>query len=201
MYAKINLTDGSVIQFPYMDPSLNRPDATITEDVVEVDTTTNKPSLSWDQISLISSVDKVGDSYVVSFTVGDRYKTSEDKLKGITDLKKMHTSDNEKDFVAKVKTLKSTYPEGEFESWPVQRTEALAYSADNTSSTPLLSAIATARGITTEEMVTRVLNNISTYDAEYGTLLGKYQKNKTVLASIDLSDDTTWDNIELLERL
>lgn len=201
MYAKINLTDGSIVQVPYFDLELERPNATLPADVVVVDTETNKGNPTWYQVSLLSSVDKVGDSYVASFTLGDRYKTPEEKLKGITDLKNMHTTNNERDFVAKSKNLKSTYSESEVESWAVQRSEAQAYSADNTASTPLLSTIASARGITLDELVTRVLSNISAYDTAYGTLLGKYQKNKSTLSSINLSDDTTWDNIDLIERL
>ena len=201
-YAKIK-TDGTVEQFPYfVSPSLTPGVDTLPEDVVEVDVQTNRPALRWDQKTFITGVEKVGDNYLATYSAAvDKYDTPEAKLKAITTNKKMEVDSNERLFAYKSKELVAEYSDGEIRSWDQQRAEATAYAADNTASTPLLSAIATARGITVSELATKVLANAAAYETAYGTLLGKYQKNKDTLASINLEDDTTWNAIETIERL
>lgn len=201
-YAKIK-TDGTVEQFPYqLDPSFISGVNPLPEDVVEVDTQTNKPALRWDQKTSITGVEKVGDNYLATYGEAvDKYDTPEAKLKAITTNKKMQEGSNERTFAYKSKELVAEYSDGEIRSWDQQRAEATAYTADNTASTPLLSAIATARGITVSQLATKVLANAEAYESAYGTLLGKYQKNKDTLASINLEDDTTWNAIDTIERL
>ena len=69
---------------------------------------------------------------------------------------------------AEVSTLESG-------SWTQQREEAAAYTADNTASCPLLSALATARGITLAEMVTKVNDAIASYNTKVQNLLSAKQ--------------------------
>jgi len=68
-------------------------------------------------------------------------------------------------------------------SWAQQRSEAEAYSADNTAPTPLLSSLAQSRGITLSEMVTRVLTAITNYNQEVATLLARKQMIETEIKS------------------
>ena len=200
LYIKLN-EDGSVEQFPFYLRDPLHPNADLPAGVVEVDTQTNRPTVSWDQKILLDSYEEVNGQYLATYTVADRFDDIEAKRKGIEVLKRQHEGTNERSFKHKAKTIKSTYPDAESESWPIQRAEALAYDADSTVATPLLQSIADSRGITLAEQVTKVLENVVAYDAEFGTLLGKYQKNKAILASIDLEDENTWNLIDTIERL
>lgn len=60
-------------------------------------------------------------------------------------------------------------------SWAQQRSEAEAYTADPTASTPLLSSLATARQITVSQMVTKVMNAVQEYNNNLATLLARKQ--------------------------
>lgn len=200
-YAKIN-QDGTIAEFPYRSPDLLRPGQELPADVVEVDMQVNRPSLRWDQKTSVTGAEKSGDKYVAVYgPVVKKYTDAESKLKAITTNKKIKQGSNERAFAYKSKELVAAYTEGERRSWDQQRSEAVAYTADNTVSTPLLSVIAEARGITVTELAERVLANAAEYDVAYGTLLGKYQKNKDILAGIDLEDETTWNAIDELVRL
>ena len=64
----------------------------------------------------------------------------------------------------------------ELYSWDQQRSEAEKYIADNTASVPLLDALATARGITTSEMATKVNTAVSNYYGSLKTNLAKIQQ-------------------------
>lgn len=64
----------------------------------------------------------------------------------------------------------------EGESWAQQQAEANAYTADNTASTPLLSALATARSITVAEMVTKVNTAIQANQTKIQQLLSAKQQ-------------------------
>ena len=69
--------------------------------------------------------------------------------------------------------LAATYPSGEIQSWSRQVKEADLYAADPTVATPMLSAIAEARGMTVAEMVERVTANSIAYSAASGALIGR----------------------------
>jgi len=64
-------------------------------------------------------------------------------------------------------------------SWTQQRKEADAYTTDNSASTPLLTKLAEARGISVADMVTKVNNAIDGYYGNMATLLAKKQKVET----------------------
>ena len=64
-------------------------------------------------------------------------------------------------------------------SWDQQRKEADAYTADNSASTPLLTKLAEARGISVADMVIKVNNAIDGYYDNMATLLAKKQKVET----------------------
>lgn len=198
VYAKIN-DQGEVLEFPCL-PAEN-PHIAVPDNVVEVDVTTNKPDVSWDEVYYYDQVVVSGDSYVATFTTSYRYSADEERLKGITSLKLMRTQENDRTFNYKATELKKKYPEAEVDSWDQQRREALAYTDDNTVSTPLLSVIATERNISVADLSVKVITHATAYDSALGTLLGKYQKNRSLLNAIDLDDNTTWDNIDSIVRL
>lgn len=197
VYAKVD-EQGTVLDFPYrFDERLG----TVPDDAVEVDVTTNLPSVSWDQVYDYVGVEKNGTEYMATFSVRDRYTNAADKLKGITTLKRVKSNQNEKSFAYLSNKLREKYTDIEIASWDQQRKEAEAYTSDNTVSTPLLSSIASSRSITVFELAEKVTIKSAEYDTAFGSLLGKYQKNRELLNTLDLEDETTWSNVDLVERL
>ena len=67
------------------------------------------------------------------------------------------------------------YHQSERETWFTQLEEAELWSADNSANTPMLSAMATARGITLELMVAKVLENNALFRLAVGQILGYQQ--------------------------
>ena len=67
----------------------------------------------------------------------------------------------------------------ETSSWEQQKTEAFAYTADNTAATPLLTSLANARGITIDEMVAKVNAAITAYNQSVSDLLTSKQAIET----------------------
>jgi hypothetical protein len=63
----------------------------------------------------------------------------------------------------------------ESSTWLQQRSEAEAYTADNSSPTPLLSALASSRGITLQEMVDKVNNAVTSFNNKIATMLANKQ--------------------------
>jgi hypothetical protein len=79
-------------------------------------------------------------------------------------------------FSDRMSVVKAGYPLDEIQSWFDQKSEAVAYTADKTAWTPLLSAMAAARGIAVADLASRVIANSVNYSAAAGALIGKRQK-------------------------
>lgn len=71
--------------------------------------------------------------------------------------------------------LASPYLPQERESWDTQYKEATEWLADNSSSVPMITAMANNRGIPIAEMVAKVMENANLYRDTIGALLGKQQ--------------------------
>lgn len=71
--------------------------------------------------------------------------------------------------------LISTYPELEISTFDKQEAEARAYIADPEAPTPLLSALAKARGISMDELVKRVIAKADAFAAASGYIIGQRQ--------------------------
>ena len=71
--------------------------------------------------------------------------------------------------------LTATYPDWEISTFDKQESEALAYTADPTASTPLLSALAQARGISLPNLVERVLAKADAFAVASGFIIGQRQ--------------------------
>lgn len=67
------------------------------------------------------------------------------------------------------------YPPQETLTWPNQYAEAQAFTANSTSTTPMLSAIAAASGQTVAALATSVLLKAAAYNAMAGAAVGKRQ--------------------------
>ncbi|WP_337639617.1 hypothetical protein [Bilophila wadsworthia] len=71
--------------------------------------------------------------------------------------------------------MTGTYPDREIRTFDKQESEARAYAADATASTPLLSALAQARGIPLSELVERVLAKADAFAVASGSIIGQRQ--------------------------
>lgn len=71
--------------------------------------------------------------------------------------------------------LISTYPEREISTFDKQEAEARAYIADPEAPTPLLSALAKARGLSMDELVKRVLVKADAFATASGFIIGQRQ--------------------------
>ena len=74
-----------------------------------------------------------------------------------------------------IATLTTTYPDREISTFDKQEREARDWTADNTASTPLLSALAQARGIPLDELVRRVLAKADAFAVASGSIIGQRQ--------------------------
>lgn len=71
--------------------------------------------------------------------------------------------------------LISTYPDHEISTFDKQEAEARAYMADPTAPTPLLSALAKARGLSMDELVKRVIVKADAFAVASGYIIGQRQ--------------------------
>ena len=78
-------------------------------------------------------------------------------------------------FSRKAGSITSQIPNQEISTWPQQKVEAEARALDVASEAPLLTAIATARGLPVGELASRVLTKASAFSAIVGGLLGRKQ--------------------------
>lgn len=94
--------------------------------------------------------------------------------------------------------LFGAYPDSEVDSWPQQAQEAAQYRAqgDDATGLGLLPGMATARGITVAELVTRIETKAAAFKAAYAPILGERQRRQDELASIDLAAPTALAEIE-----
>lgn len=76
---------------------------------------------------------------------------------------------------AAIATLTAAYPDRELATFDKQEAEARAYTADATASTPLLSALAQARGIPLPDLVGRVLAKADAFAVASGSIIGQRQ--------------------------
>lgn len=76
---------------------------------------------------------------------------------------------------AAIATLTATYPDREISTFDKQESEARAYAVDPTASTPLLSALAQARGVPLDELVRRVLAKADAFAVASGSIIGQRQ--------------------------
>lgn len=98
---------------------------------------------------------------------------------------------------AELSQLKAGYPEGEVQSWERQFAEAAAYQANSAAPTPTLDGIATARGITRDDLVGRVLVKSELFAIASGQIIGRRQMLEDAIAeaSIEALAEMTWQSV------
>lgn len=92
-------------------------------------------------------------------------------------------------------TVKTSYPQGEVESWPQQVKEAEAIAADPQADAPLLNAIATYRGLTVVELAARVSAKADAFSQVSGTIIGKRQALEDAITTATTPEEVfavTW---------
>lgn len=80
--------------------------------------------------------------------------------------------------------IQSGYPSSEVLSWPKQEAEARSYVADSSAPTPLLDALAEARGIDKTELAARVILKADAFAKYSGTAIGKRQALEDALIAL-----------------
>lgn len=88
-----------------------------------------------------------------------------------------------------VAALAADYPDSEVQSWPQQVKESTALAADAGADAPLLTAIATARGLPVAELASRVLDKMNAYAAASGVLIGRRQAAEDAIGAAASLED------------
>ena len=98
-------------------------------------------------------------------------------------------------FNSKTSALTDSYPKDEVSSWPQQVVEASAYIVNSNASMPLLSRVATGRGMQKDELVFRVLAKADIFSNFLGDLLGR----KQLLEDLIGAEGVTLDELIYIE--
>lgn len=69
----------------------------------------------------------------------------------------------------------SPYHQAERETWPIQVAEANLYISDHAADVPLITAMATTRGVSISDLVKRIKGNEALYREAVGRVLGQQQ--------------------------
>lgn len=88
-----------------------------------------------------------------------------------------------------INLLTDTYPEAELLTFDKQESEAREYMKDKTAETPLLSALAISRGMTVEELASRVLKKADAFTLASGTYIGQRQKYEDQLSKAETIEE------------
>lgn len=99
-------------------------------------------------------------------------------------------------FETAMQAVRAEYPESEVLSWSKQEAEANAWQADAGATTPLLDALAAARGIAKAELAGRILGKAAAYAVATGQLIGRRQALEDALQA--LPEDATLEQIQAI---
>ena len=86
-------------------------------------------------------------------------------------------------------SLVSNYPETELLTFGKQESEARAYASDHSASTPFLSGLAKARGITLDDLVGRVIRKSEAFASAVATLTGQRQRYEDLLGEAKTAEE------------
>jgi hypothetical protein len=74
-------------------------------------------------------------------------------------------------------------------TWSQQQKEAELYTSDNTASVPLITSLATARGISVTDMVTKITTAVANHHEKIGNLLAKKQNIEAEIKACESIED------------
>ncbi|QOD81901.1 hypothetical protein [Chromobacterium haemolyticum] len=95
--------------------------------------------------------------------------------------------------------LSASYPAGEVSSWSQQTAEADALVANPAAPAPLLTAIATARGLSVTDLAGRVRAKRDAYAQSSGQIIGQRQALEDALGAIDLQAGDAAAKLEAIQ--
>lgn len=101
-----------------------------------------------------------------------------------------------REYEAALATVTAGYPQSEQASWIKQETEARAYAADNNATTPYLSTLAAARGITVATLAPLVIANADAFALASATLTGRRQAARDAINAAETKEAVAaveWD--------
>lgn len=101
------------------------------------------------------------------YDIDTKNQTKEDNQTAIQNAQKKMQED--------IESLTADYPQAEKDTFWIQELEAKAYTDDNTASTPFIENLATSRGISKAELVTKILANAQNLKNATAVKLGEYQ--------------------------
>lgn len=87
--------------------------------------------------------------------------------------------------------LLTGYPQTEIESFYRQEKEALAWQADHSTSTPMLSQIARVRGVPLDILISKVIEKSAQFAVAIGIIIGQRQAFEDRLLALKTPDDLT----------
>lgn len=91
--------------------------------------------------------------------------------------------------------ITSAYSQAERDTWPIQEAEAVAWTATPTAATPILNAIAAARGQIIADVATNVLTKAAAFKAVAGATFGKRKAKRDLIDAATTAaelDAITW---------
>ena len=88
-------------------------------------------------------------------------------------------------------SLLSGYPQTEIESFYRQEKEALAWQADHSTSTPMLSQIARVRGVPLEMLIEKVIEKSAQFAVAIGIIIGQRQAFEDRLLALKTPEELT----------
>lgn len=190
MYAKID-DKGNIIQFPYRELDILSMNGNLPPDAVEVDTEKNKPQVSWDKILFYDDIENIGGSYILNYRISERFSDYDSKKLYISNLIKQYSEQNEKKFKSSVREVNLPYTQDEMNSWSIQVDESKNY-LNGVGDYSFIEKLSQNREIELSELVNKIIQKHNNYIENYAKILGIYQRNREILSSIDLNDESTF---------
>jgi hypothetical protein len=95
--------------------------------------------------------------------------------------------------------LSAAYPEGEVQSWSQQAKEAEALNTNPNAPTPLLAAIATARGLSLMDLTARVIAKMTAFAHASGQIIGQRQALEDAVNAVDLNASDAVAQLEAIQ--
>ena len=121
---------------------------------------------------------KPGDAAYLKRTLASRNKVVGYELLSLGEAKAAKLSEINAVCDAALAALTADYPESELLTFDKQEAEARALVSDQATSTPLLTALAEARGIGTTELALRVIAKADAFTTASGHIIGLRQKDE-----------------------
>jgi hypothetical protein len=119
--------------------------------------------------------------------------TEEQKAAQIISKKYVMVLEANRKLDAKLEAYFNNFSTVEKSTWDLQLVEAKAFKVDNSVETPVLTSIASSRGITVSELADKVLEKAAVYQSMVATMIGEKQALETKIQNA--ADDVTLNTI------